>query len=513
MEVSMTSVLEGNMENISPDTEENQLSDLIAKVYHIAAPNMDRVIAQFFIGGDRERSETLVRQILSLSAEDAHRILDKTLQSFKHRHQDLPAILIKHFQAVHRTLPDYNLDTVDKEKKLLIGAYFTMEYAFEAAAFLNPSIVFSPDQSNLSEGEARIILSFRTIGEGHVSSLVFRGGIITQDHQMILDPTSQYAQTPSVIKNPIYLKDKFRNDLRDVNIDNLITDMIFRDLPPDFTFNQLEEVLENIKSQKLFDSGFQDQLFHTIRWIAQSNYSAEFCEDSDLSERVIFPMTENERHGIEDARFVRFIDDDGTCTYYSTYTAYSGTNILPQIFKTKDFIRFETSTLNGMTAKNKGMALFPRKISGLYAMLSRLDGVQLFLMYSDNLYYWHSALPLRGPTEPWEFVQMGNCGSPIETEEGWLLLTHGVGPMRQYCLGIELLDLEDPLKIIGRLRQPLLIPSERERSGYVPNVIYSCGGLVHNGCLILPYAYSDYASKCAVIPLEPLIKKLKEDKG
>lgn len=486
--------------------------DLIEKVYHIAAPNMNRVIAQMYAGGDRERSETLVRHILGLSTEETQRVLNHTMLLFGHRHRDIHVLLMKHFQAVHRVLPDYQLDMIDQDKKLLIGSYFTMEYAFEAAAFLNPSIVLSPDQSGLGEREARVILSFRAIGEGHVSSLVFRSGVITKNNQMVLDPVSPCAQMPSIVKNPIYFKDKFRNDLKDINLDNLITEMIFRDLPDDFTFNQLEEVLQKISAQRLFDRGFQTELFETIRWIARSNYRAEFPEDADLSERVIFPMAESEKHGIEDARFVRFTDDDGNCTYYGTYTAYSGSNILPQLFQTKDFVRFETSTLNGMTAKNKGMALFPRKINGSYAMVSRLDGVKLYLMYSENLYYWHSALPLRGPVDPWEFVQMGNCGSPIETEEGWLLLTHGVGPMRRYCLGVELLDLEDPLKIIGRLKKPLIMPNERERSGYVPNVIYSCGGIIHNDCLVLPYAYSDYASKCAIVPIKPLIERLKENR-
>ena len=242
-----------------------------------------------------------------------------------------------------------------------------------------------------------------------------------------------------------------------------------------------------------------------IRWLARSNYYLTFPDDCDISEVVIYPVTENESRGIEDARFVRFVDDDGSVTYYGTYTAYNGFNILPQLLETTDFRHFRITTLNGEYAQNKGAALFPRRIDGWYWMISRADGENLYAMRSDNIRFWNEAQPLQTPTYPWEFVQIGNCGSPLETKEGWLLLTHGVGPMRRYCIGASLLDLDDPTRVIAQMKEPLLAPNEREREGYVPNVVYSCGALIHNGDLVMPYAMSDSATSIATVPVRELL--------
>jgi predicted GH43/DUF377 family glycosyl hydrolase len=245
-----------------------------------------------------------------------------------------------------------------------------------------------------------------------------------------------------------------------------------------------------------------------IQWLADSNYEISFAEGLALSERIIFPVSSNESNGIEDARFVRFTDDGGAVTYYATYTAYNGRDILPQLIETQDFLHFRVLTLNGDAAQNKGMALFPRKIDGRYAMLSRQDDENLFIMLSDNPHYWSDPQMLLRPAEPWESVKIGNCGSPIETKAGWLVITHGVGPMRKYCIGAALLDLNDPTKVIGRLREPLLCPEGDEREGYVPNVVYSCGSLVHGNQLILPYAMSDTATAIASVSLDEILKAL-----
>ncbi|MCH6573963.1 MAG: glycoside hydrolase family 130 protein, partial [Bacteroidetes bacterium] len=278
-------------------------------------------------------------------------------------------------------------------------------------------------------------------------------------------------------------------------------------LSHEFTFNHLKERINELKSNPDFlpDS----ETIDIIYWLANSNYVIKFHTEYGISERVIFPTSTNESSGIEDARFVQFFDEDGESTYYATYTAYNGFSILPQMIKTKDFITFKIITLNGKAIQNKGMALFPRKINGKYAMLSRQDGENNHIMYSDSLYFWQESKIIQEPEMPWEFVQIGNCGSPVETEEGWLVLTHGVGPMRQYCIGAILLDLENPEKIIGRLNEPLITPREGEREGYVPNVVYTCGSLIHNNRLIIPYAMSDIASAIATVSVSELISCMK----
>jgi predicted GH43/DUF377 family glycosyl hydrolase len=245
-----------------------------------------------------------------------------------------------------------------------------------------------------------------------------------------------------------------------------------------------------------------------MEWLADSNYEVQFSSDVALSERIIFPVSTNESNGIEDARFVRFTDDDGTVTYYATYTAFNGQDILPQLIETKDFEHFRVLTMNGNAVQNKGMALFPRRIHGSYAMLSRQDDENLFIMHSDRPYHWTDPEIVLRPAEPWESVKVGNCGSPIETEAGWLVITHGVGPMRKYCIGAALLDIDDPTKVIGRLREPLLAPNENERDGYVPNVVYSCGSLIHDNELILPYAMSDHSTAVISVSLESLLSAL-----
>ena len=293
-----------------------------------------------------------------------------------------------------------------------------------------------------------------------------------------------------------------------MGFDNDCATAVMESLCDSFTRSDLAHCVTSVRRKLRPVSAEFKRTLGCIKWLADSNYEISFAEGLALSERIIFPVSSNESNGIEDARFVRFTDDDGAVTYYATYTAYNGRDILPQLIETQDFLHFRVLTLNGDAAQNKGMALFPRKVDGRYAMLSRQDDENLFIMLSDNPHYWSDPQMLLRPAEPWESVKIGNCGSPIETKAGWLVITHGVGPMRKYCIGAALLDLNDPTKVIGRLRAPLLCPEGDEREGYVPNVVYSCGSLVHGNQLILPYAMSDTATAIASVSLDEILKAL-----
>ena len=467
--------------------------------------DISRVITRPNIPGRLTRVSQIINRVLSLNNSEAADLYSKVSLSFSSRHKDLERILIRHFNTVSEHVPDKeNLGSV---KKLLIGAYFTMEYSIESAAIFNPSIIPHPDQEGVEPGHLRFIMSFRATGEGHISSIVFRSGIIDESSILVFDPISKYLETPDILHDQYYDRHLFKLKLKDMDAWNEASAQIFENTPEHFTFNELRKKIDtdylNLNDQS------RDEAIKNINWLAHSNYFIKFDKEIQLSERVIFPVSENESRGIEDARFVRFTDDNGAITYYATYTAYNGKSILPQLLATEDFLSFDITTLNGKAAHNKGMALFPRKINGQYAMLSRQDGENNYIMFSDNLHFWEDAHVIQEPAYPWEFIQIGNCGSPIETDEGWLVLTHGVGPLRQYSIGAILLDRENPEKIIGRLREPLISPQKEEREGYVPNVVYSCGSLIHNGMLIIPYAMSDIASGIANIRVNDLIDRIK----
>ncbi len=465
-----------------------------------------RVITKFYLPGGEQRTGNIVSRVLNLTEEETHRAFKEVLVGFSRRHKNILEIFKRNFKEVERFIPEGTY--LSDDRRYLIGAYFTHEYSIQAAAFFNPSIVVHPDQSYLNEGCLRFIMSFRSTGEGHISSIEFRGGILEADNHIIFDPLSGYVETPEVIKNPTYDKKVFFLKLEDMELRNATSEDILMGLSEHFSFDELQASIQ----QELGRYAEPPPLFHDtiekILWLARSNYELKFKQDRRIAEKVIFPVSENESRGIEDARFVRFIDDDGEFTYYATYTAYNGFDILPQLLETKDFFNFKIRTLNGSAVQNKGMALFPRKVGGKYMMISRQDGENMYIMVSDNIHFWHEAKLLQEPKYTWEFIQIGNCGSPIETDEGWILLTHGVGPMRKYCIGAYLLDLEDPSKVIGRLTKPLLSPTEEEREGYVPNVLYTCGAMMHNGALVIPYSMSDTASGVAVVSVEELLGRL-----
>jgi predicted GH43/DUF377 family glycosyl hydrolase len=390
---------------------------------------------------DKTRANHIVDRVMALDTEAAANQLADVLENFQGRHRNLLETFEARADEMEDALAAHAAFT--RTQRQLVGAYFLHEYSFEAAALFNPSIVSDPDQSGAPEGGRRFILSLRAVGEGHVSSLTFRSGSIASDGTVTIDPTARLASMPRVGKR----------------------------IPgPD-----------------------------------GDDVEVIFTPNQDISERVIFPVTDSQSNGIEDARFVEF-DDDGKRRFYATYTAYNGKAIRSELIETTNFLSFQMSPLGGAAARNKGMALFPRRIDGKYAMIGRQDNENLYLIYSDDLYSWDGGQAILKPRFPWEFVQIGNCGSPIELDDGWLLLTHGVGAIRRYSIGAVLLDKKDPSKVLARSREPLVRPEPSQREGYVPNVVYTCGAMRHDDQIILPYAVSDTFSNFATIKIDSLMQ-------
>jgi len=477
-------------------------------------PDPSRVIARFYYTSD-ERSKDIIRHVMAMSDNEVNTALSQVLRGYARRHRNISSIFETHYNKLDHLFKELNIkqNNNDKSRKALIGSYFTMEYSIESAAFFNPSIVEDPDQSDLGPGEKRVIFSFRATGEGHISSIVFRSGIIDKDNNLIVEPVGKMLAEAERIKRHIYNKKSFIKRLDEMSdFDNKISPIfVLERLGDRFTYGELKRAVEETRETHDL-SASKRLIINQMMWLAKSHYELDFSLDSAISERVIFPTSETEKNGIEDARLVKFTEDNGGITYYATYTAYDGITILPKLLETKDFYHFKALTIHGEIARNKGMALFPRKIKGKYTMLCRIDGVNNYIAYSDKINIWREAKLIQIPKFHWELIQIGNCGSPIETKEGWLVITHGVGPMREYVLGVSLYDLDDPEKEIGRLKTPLLAASAEEREGYVPNVVYSCGSIIHNGNLIVPYGMSDYASNYASINLTELLEELKNSK-
>lgn len=466
-------------------------------------PDPKRVLVRPFNPTSEQRARKICARVLALPESDVEALLAQVQSEFGKRHLQTREFFNRRYQHARQFLP--NDGPLSEERSLLLGAHFTHEYSLEAAALFNPSIVPHPDQSDIPPGSLRFILSLRATGEGHISSITFRVGFLDSEGQITINEPTRYCLEPAQIPNPAYEKPLFERKLQELGVLGDFSRRVLAGVGDLFTLQELQASVTRVVDE--FQSGghgVQAEARKTLA-LAQSNYDVQFAPDSRLSERVLFPATPSQSNGIEDARFVLFENDDDTQTYYATYTAYDGRMILPQFIETVDFLHFKFITLNGPAVENKGMALFPRKINGRYAMLGRQDYENLYLMFSDNLHFWNETQLLIEPEFPWEFIQMGNCGSPIETEAGWLVLSHGVGAMRKYCIGAFLLDLDDPSKVIGRLREPLIKPNENEREGYVPNVVYSCGSLLFGRKLILPYAMSDSATTFATLSLDDLL--------
>jgi len=472
----------------------------------VLKPSHARVLIRPFIPHNEQRIKNIISRVLALAEDDVRKQMREVRDNFGYRHPGIEHILMRHFESVKRWM--ITDQKISGERKMLIGAYMTQEYALESSALFNPSIVAHPDQSGCEAGSIRFILSLRATGEGHISSIVFRQGIIDAAGGVTIVAPTPYVTQPEQIPNQSYDKAIFERKLAELGCGNGISAQIMSSLGPTFTLEELNKNLDAVRLQHRHEASVE-VVVGNIRLLALSNYEVKFHPGTRPSERAIFPSSPSQSNGIEDARFVLFRDGENA-TYYATYTAFDGRLIIPQLLETHDFLDFRFITLNGPAAQNKGMALFPRKINGCYAMLSRQDNENIYLMYSDNIHFWYTSEIIVRPTYPWEFVQMGNCGSPIEIDEGWLVLSHGVGPMRRYCMSAFLLDKNDPVKVIGRLSRPLLSPNDNEREGYVPNVVYTCGAMVHNGWLIIPYAMSDYATNFARVRLTDVLEAMEK---
>ena len=478
----------------------------------ILKPDQSRVLLRSFSPGGPERMGRIISRIMSLPEDRVRLLLAEICAEFSKRHQHIRNLFLERFEQVRDLLPA--AEELAEERRLLIGSYFLAEYSLESAALFNPSIVPHPDQTGLPTGALRFILSLRATGEGHISSLTFRTGIIHPDHQIEVFRPTGFISEPRQIPNPLYEKGQFERKLLELGLNNEFTRRVMHKLGELFALEDLRASLQAEQFRLPDGMAQQDQTSAQGMWmLARSNYQVQFQPEQELSERVLFPSTPSQRNGIEDARFVCFRNEDGSHIYYATFTAFDGRLVVPELVETSDFLRFRFITLNGPAAENKGMAIFPRKINGLYAMLSRQDNENIYLMFSDNVHFWNERQVLLKPAFAWELVQLGNCGSPIETGAGWLVLTHGVGPMRQYCIGAFLLDRDDPGKVIGRLREPLLKSNRNEREGYVPNVVYTCGALVHEDVLIIPYGIADHATGFATVPVDEVLAAMQPGDG
>ena len=424
------------------------------------------------------RMSVVIARILALSDREVAETIRTAYARFVDRHRDLDGVLDRNFEIVAAQVEGHQLDTarLSQDRRRLIGAYFTHEYSIEAAALGNPSIVAAPDQSGLAAGEQRFVMSLRAIGEGHRSSIEFRTGVVAADATVRLDQAAPYATTATRIPHE-YDKSFFQTKLDDLSMWNDIEKRVFARLGERFTMSDLEAAIAALDADGV-ERSISGETTRVLHWLASSNYRTSFPTSIDVSERVLFPSGPTESHGMEDARFVRFVEDDGTATYFATYTAFDGRQILP------------------------------RRIGGNYVALGRHDNVNNYLMVSSDIRVWRESTIIQEPERPWELMQLGNCGSPLETEAGWLVITHGVGPFRTYALGALLLDLDDPCRVIGHLREPLLMPIDAERDGYVPNVVYSCGSMIHAGHLVLPYGYGDVGASVATVRLDDLLSRL-----
>jgi len=463
-----------------------------------------RVIARpFILGASRVRS--LFHRLEQVPEQEIDPLLRSVERSYSDRHSHLAFTFHENYESGAAMIGWTQPWT--PARRLLAGAYLTMEYAIDSAALFNPSIVPHPDQDGVPSGALRFVMSLRATGEGHVSSIVFRTGTITTDDNVLIDPLPPRLHRSRIAPDRIYVKSIFRRKINEMSIarDGLV-DRVLDGLPERFTLIELHRAVDRVRSSGL--EARDHETLRTIVWLGQSNFHIDLASDASLSEFVIFPMSEEQSNGLEDLRLTRFVDDDGSIMYHGTYTAYNGVRTLPMLLHTRDFHRIEFASLNGAAAANKGMALFPRKINGKYVMCSRIDGENLFIAESDSVHFWETAEQLIAPRYAWELMQIGNCGPPIETPQGWILLTHGVGPMRTYAIGAMLLDLENPRKIIGHLRDPFITPEGEDREGYVPNVVYTCGALAHDGQLFIPFAMADKSTSFVVMDVQELTQRL-----
>ena len=482
---------------------------LIARTHHRLRPDASRILSRLFVPGletlihGQSRAMAVLDRVLEMTEDEVDGTLAETVARFSARYRDLGETLEQNFWRVAPRLGSHI--RLGRARRHLIGAYFTQEYALEAAALFNPSIVPHPDQTGCDPGEARFVMSLRAVGEGHLSCIVFRTGTINSESEVRLDPPGRFPDSGHR-REVAYDRSLFSKKLAELGHNGEDARLLWSTLPRHFDAAALHVALGDLSRQRETRGDFQT-LAERVQWMAASNYAVEFDEHVALPERVLWPGGPAESHGMEDARFVCF-DDGEHPVFYATYTAYDGTQVTPHLLETRDFQAFTISQLSGPAARNKGMALFPRRIAGRYVALSRWDGESNSIAYSEDGHCWGPGLTVNVPARPWELIQLGNCGSPIETPLGWLAFTHGVGPMREYAIGAVLLDLDEPERLISALPEPLLVANESERRGYVPNVVYSCGSLLHGETVVLPYGCSDSTVRIAIVDLSRLLGRL-----
>lgn len=491
------------------------MSPLVTRTGVGLTADASRVLARLFVPGrellaDREsRATGVLARVLDLPDDAAERTLADVVAGFGHRHRDLPGVLAHHFEQVAHRLDESETAALSPDRRALVGAWFTNEYAVEGAALFNPSAVPHPDQGGLAPGQLRFVMSLRAVGEGHLSSVGFRTGVVGPGQQLVLDDPGPHVETGTVSPT-LHDRDLFAAKLADAGADTESASYLVRRLDARFDEVDLERALVSLATQPLTRQGgtsTEDRARHLLR----CSYEVAFPPATTIAERVLWPQGPSESHGLEDARFVRVELPDGSSTYRATYTAYDGQQIAPQLIETADFATFRVSQLAGPAARDKGMALFPRTVGGRYLALSRSDRETTGVTSSADGRWWDAPVAVHAPHQPWELIQTGNCGSPVETDRGWLVLTHGVGPMRQYAIGALLLDLDDPTEVVGELRGPLMSPEADERDGYVPNVLYSCGALRHGDQLLLPYGASDASVRFAFVDLPALVERVLAD--
>ncbi|MGB8020047.1 MAG: glycoside hydrolase family 130 protein [Candidatus Nanopelagicales bacterium] len=488
---------------------------LVTRTSHVLHPDPTRVLTTVFLPGQEmmtpgtSRATTVLDRVLALSDEQVDRTLERAIDSFASRHRDIAGIFDARFQLIAHRVADPSSMSV--ARRLVVGAYFSQEYAVESAALFNPSMVAHPDQSTLPVGATRFVMSVRAVGEGHMSSIGWRTGTIDVHDRLEFDeldgPLAQAQTVPTT-----YSKAQFQHQLgHRLTDDDESAGYVLAGLPDTFDRSALERAMATLNGQSL-TRGPLSPAIERLDHLASAQYTIRFPADSSLCQRVIMPGGPAEEQGLEDLRLVRFTEDDGSTSYRGTYTAFDGTRVTPALLRTTDFLTFDRQQATGPASQNKGMALFPRAVSGRYLALSRWDRESTSLAESADLSDWGVVTTLQQPAQPWEVVQVGNCGSPIETAAGWLVLTHGVGPMREYGIGAMLLDLRDPSVVLGSLEEPLLTPTEHEREGYVPNVVYSCGAMLHGDTIVLPYGCSDSYIRIALVDLEGLLSRLSQSR-
>lgn len=483
---------------------------LATRTAHRLLPDPRRVLIKLFVAGQEDfgvtesRTALVLDRILALSEDEVRDALSEVSLDFANRHVDFHEWLDRHaHRVVHRVDSAIQLS---EDRWRLIGACFTHEFAVEGAALCNPSAVLHPDQTGVSAGAARFVMSVRGIGEGHRSSIGFRTGIVDQWGGVTIDSPAARLES-GVIGDVPYGQSNFRGLLESMSDYGENARAVFGRLGAQFTISELEEQLNCLLHDHETYRNAEETVHH-FRTIAERSYAVTFSPLSDLSERVLWPHAWAEWRGMEDARLVRFVNDDASHTYYGTYTAFDGTNISQQMFSTDDFATFSMFPASGNAARGKGLAVFPRKIGGRYVALSRSDNESNSVAFSDHIDHWEHSEVLQAPRRPWEIIQLGNSGSPVETDAGWLVITHAVGPFRTYYLSAILLDANDPMRIIGSLQEPLLAPISRERDGYVPNVVYSCGSLLHGNVLMIPFGIADNSIGIATVDLATLLSRL-----